>query len=157
MVKIYSDDSIVPYKKTQVDPRTTKADIEGLLARWGIKKAGWDWALDEGRCILEFQYFESINGKPVSQWIKVSPPIIWKRKSLKRTGNQEDTINWSVSLRVLYWWLKTGLEMIYLSQSDKTTMFLPFIMNAEEKTLAEILVPKITNQLLVQPSLEDLR
>ena len=100
------------------------------------------------RCVLEFQYFESINDMPVSQWVKVEPPIIWKRKSTKRTGNQEDVINWSVSLRVLFWWLKANLEMTYLSQSDKTTMFLPFIMNAEEKTLAKVLVPKITKQLL---------
>lgn len=156
-MKIYSDDPIVPYKKTQVDPRTTKADIEGLLARWGIKKSGWDWDLENGRCILEFQYFESINDIPVSQWVKVEPPIIWKRKSTKRTGNQEDIINWSVSLRVLFWWVKVNLEMTYLSQSDKTTMFLPFIMNAEEKTLAQVLVPKITKQMLDVPSLEDLR
>ncbi len=82
-MKIYSDDPIVPYKKTQVDPRTTKEEIEGLLARWGIKKSGWDWDLENGRCILEFQYFEFINNIPVSQWVKVEPPIIWKRKSTK--------------------------------------------------------------------------
>lgn len=156
-MKIYSDDKVCPYSKTKVDPRTTKDEIEGLLARWGIKKSGWDWALDEGRCILEFQYLEQIGTTPVIQWIKVEPPIIWKRKSTKKTGNQEDIINWSVSLRVLWWWLKSNLEMTYLAQSDKTTMFLPFIMNAEEKTLAQVLVPKITRQLLDAPSLEDLR
>ena len=156
-MKIYSDDKVVPYKNTRVDPRSTKDEIEGLLARWGIKKSGWDWALDEGRCILEFQYNEFVKNTHVAQWIKVEPPIIWKRKSTKRTGNQEDIINWSVSLRVLWWWLKANLEMTYLGQSDKTTMFLPFIMNAEEKTLAQLLVPKITRQLLDVPSLEDLR
>jgi hypothetical protein len=57
----------------------------------------------------------------------------------------------------MYWWLKTHLEMIHLQNLDKTTMFMPFIMNAEEKTLAEVLVPKIANQLLLTPSLEDLR
>jgi hypothetical protein len=156
-LKIYSDDPCVPYKKTQVDPRTTKADIEGLLSRWGVKKAGWEWDLDNGKCVLEFQYFEVISNHAVSQWVKVEPPIIWKRKSTKRTGNQEDVINWSVSLRVLHWWLKTQLEMTFLQKSDKSTMFLPFIMNANEETLAKVLVPKITYQLLETPSLEDLR
>jgi hypothetical protein len=156
-LKIYSDDPIVPYKKTTSGPRDTKADIEGLLARWGITKAGWEWDLENGKCMLEFRIMELINNISATQWIKVEPPIIWKRKSTKRTGNQEDIIDWKVSLRVLFWWMKTNLEMTYLSQSDKTTMFLPYIQNANGETLAKVLVPKITRQLLDVPSLEDLR
>jgi hypothetical protein len=157
-LKIYVDDPAVPYKSTKIDPRTTKSEIEGLLARWGIKKAGWEWDLESGKATLEFQYSEMIDNTAVSQWVKVEAPIIWNKKSkTHRSFNSEETINWAVSMRTLYWWMKTHLEMTYLEQADKTTMFLPFIMNANEATLANILVPKIKGQLLEQPSLEDLR
>ncbi len=158
-MKLYIDDPAVPYKTTHIDPLTTKSEIEGILARWGIKKAGWEWDLENGKVTLEFQYAEMINNMPVSQWVKLSPPIIWnKRPKSRRYGSSnEETINWSVSMRTLYWWLKTHLEMTHLQNLDKTTMFLPFIMNAEEKTLADVLVPKIIHALIEQPSLEDLQ
>jgi len=156
-MKIYSDDPAVPYKTTKIDPRTTKSEIEGLLARWGIKKVGWDWDLENARCILEFQYIESIGNTPIAQWVKLEAPVIWKKRLKVRRIVSEESVDWAVSLRTMYWWLKAHLEMTYLQQFDKTTMLLPFIMNAEEKTLAEVLVPKIRNQLLMQPSLEDLR
>lgn len=158
-LKIYADDPAVPYKTTKIDPLTTKSEIEGILARWGIKKAGWEWDLENGKAILEFQYSEIINDAPISQWVKLEAPIIWNKKpKTKRTiGPIQETINWAVSLRTMFWWLKTHLEMTYLQRLDKTTMLLPFIMNANEKTIAEILVPKISRQLLEQPSLEDLR
>jgi hypothetical protein len=100
-----------------------------------------------------------INNHPISQWVKISPPTIWNKalKTKRYSDPGEESINWAVSMRTLYWWLKTHLEMTHLQNLDKTTMLLPFIMNAEEKTLADVLVPKITNQLLDTPSLADLR
>ena len=158
-MRIYVDDPAVPYKTTKIDPLTTKSEIEGVLARWGIKKAGWEWDLENDKVVLEFQYTETVNGVAVSQWVKLEPPTIWnKRPKSHRYGvKNEESINWAVSMRTMYWWLKTHMEMIHLQNLDKTTMLLPFIMNAEEKTLSEVLVPKITKALIVQPSLEDLR
>lgn len=159
-MKIYSDDPAVPYKSTDVDPRTTKAEIEGLLARWGIKKSGWDWDLENGKCVLEFQYVEIIQNVPVSQWVRLEPPQIFNharkdQHSHKVVGGE--SINWKVSLRVLYWWLKCHLEMTYLSKYDKSAMLLPFIETGAGKTVAETLVPKMVNQIAPAPSLEDLR
>jgi hypothetical protein len=158
-MKIYVDDPSVPYKTTKIDPLTTKSEIEGILARWGIKKVGWEWDLETGRVVLEFQYAEMIGNTPVSQWVKLQPPTIWNKPAKRpRYGAEtEDSVNWSVSLRTMYWWLKTHMEMIHLQGYDKTTMLLPFIMNAEEKTLADVLVPKMTKGLLEVPALEDLR
>jgi len=38
-LKIYDDDPLVPYKNTKIGANQTKAEIDGLLARWGIKTA----------------------------------------------------------------------------------------------------------------------
>lgn len=158
-MKIYVDDPAVPYKDTKVNPLTTKQMIEGILARWGIRKAGWEWDLEADKCVLEFQYVEKVDGKDVAQWVRLEAPRIWSRpkKNSQAKPVGVESINWAVSLRVLYWWLKTHLEMTWLEQSDKTTMFLPFIESSEGKTLSQLLVPKITRQLLDQPKPEDLR
>lgn len=49
LTQIFSNDPVVPYKTTQVNPLTTKAEIEGLLARWNIKKYAWEWDPDNGK------------------------------------------------------------------------------------------------------------
>ena len=163
-MKIYTDDPAVPcnaavLSPSQTNPRTTKLEIEGVLARWGIKKSGWEWDLDADKCVLEFQYLEKVNDVDVAQWVRIEPPRIWTRPKKNSHGKSvsQENINWATSLRVLYWWLKTHLEMTYLEQFDMTTMMLPFIQNANGQTLAQILVPKLTRQLLEVLSLEDLR
>lgn len=139
-MKVFSDDSVVPYKETEKSPEVSRAEIDGLLARWGIKKSGWDWDLENGVVALHFQFVETVGGVQVAPVILVKPPFIYD----KATRKKPEQVNWRVSMRVLHWWLKTHLEMAYLSQSSKTEYFLPLIEASDGKhTLKDAVIPKL--------------
>lgn len=137
-MKIYTEDRLVPYKTTTVDPLTTKAEIDGLLARWGIRQVFWDWNPEQNKVVVMFKLPENFGD--VQPGVRLEPPRIWTKGNRKR--NEE--INWAVSMRVLFWFLKTNLESAYLMQFDKTTAFLPWIVTgADGKTLRDIVLPRL--------------
>jgi hypothetical protein len=139
-MKLYFDDRLVKYKTTKINPLSTKAEIDGLLASYGIKKTMWEWDIANNKVILSFQISELIGDKAVEPVIRVEPPRIWNKGNRKR----KEEINWAVSMRYLHWFLKSHLEMAYSFQSDKTTEFLPFIQVTEDgKTLKDIVVPRL--------------
>jgi hypothetical protein len=141
MTQIFSNDPVVPYKTTKINPLTTKAEIEGLLARWNIKKYAWNWDPENSDITLNFQVTEIIEEKEVNVVVQLECPHIYDKPSRR---NPKLQINWQVSMRVLYWWLKPHLEYHYLSQSTKLAMFLPFIQGSNGKTLEKTLVPRLS-------------
>lgn len=121
----------------------TRAEIDGLLARWGIKDSHWHWDPEHNQVFLQFKLSETIENVPVSSVIKVEAPAIWDKK----TRNRVEELNWRLSLRVLWWFLKSHLEAAYLRQSDKTTAFLPYISSADgSKTLRDVIIPRLSKQ-----------
>jgi hypothetical protein len=150
-MKLYTDDRIVPYKTTKINPMSTKAEIDGLLARFGIKKTAWEWDLENSKVALTFQISEIINDRTVEPIVRVEPPIIWDKGSRKR----REAINWAVSMRCMFWFMKSHLEMAYLMQSGKTTEFLPWIQVSEKKTVKDIVVPRLSElqQLAALPEI----
>jgi len=140
-MKLYTDDRLVPYKNTTITALSTRAEIDGVLARWGIKKVAWSWDPEHNEVSCQFQILEVIDNKEVSSIVKVEPPRIWS----KGTRKKREEINWNTSMRVMFWFIKTHLEMAYLMQSDKTTQFLPYIQVGENKVLKDILVPKLSS------------
>lgn len=139
-MKLYTNDRAVPYKNTTITALSTKAEIDGVLARWGIKKVAWNWDPDHNEVACQFQISEVINNKEVSPIVKVEPPRIWT----KGTRKKREEINWNTSMRVMFWFIKTHLEMAYLMGSDKTTQFLPYIQISDKKLLKDVIVPKIS-------------
>ena len=142
-MKIYTHDRHVPYKTTKIDPMSSKADIDGILARWGIKKVAWTWDPENNEVYVQFQIEEVVDGRKVTPVIRVEPPRIWNKATRKR----REGINWNVSMRVMVWYIKTHLEQAYLTQSSKTTEFLPYIdLSTEEggkKLLKDVLIPDL--------------
>jgi hypothetical protein len=140
-LKLYTNDRLVPYKTTRIlNPLSTKSEIDGLLARYGIKKSAWEWDLENSRVSLQFQISEVIHDRSVEPVVKIEPPTIWN----KGGRSKKESINWAVSMRIMFWFLKSHLEMAYLMQSSKTQEFLPFILNPETgKTLKDILIPRL--------------
>jgi hypothetical protein len=137
-MKIYNDDRLVPYKNTTIDPLNTKAEIDGLLARWGIRQVFWDWNPEQNNVVLMFKLPERFgNAQP---GVRLEPPRIWTKGNRKR----REEINWHVSMRVLFWFLKSNLESAYLLQFDKTTAFLPWIASEDGKTvLRDVILPRL--------------
>lgn len=136
MTKIYTNDKLVPYKGTTIEPATTKAEIDGLLARWGVKKSGWEWDILNGKVAVTFELPPEFG---MQQVIRLEPPRIWKKGYRK-----PDEVDWRISMRVLFWFLKTNLENSYLMQFDKTTVFLPYILGIDGKTmLKDVVIPRL--------------
>jgi len=139
-LKIYTDDRLVPYKNTTIDPLSTKAEIDGLLARWGIRQVFWDWNPEKASVVLLFKLPETFGN--VQPGVRLEPPRIWTKGNRRR--NEE--INWAVSMRVLFWFLKSFLESAYLMQFDKTTAFLPWIVGSDGKTLLkDVIIPRLNH------------
>jgi hypothetical protein len=137
-MKIYTEDRLVPYKTTTIDPLSTKAEVDGLLARWGIRQVFWDWNPEGNIVTLMFKLPETFGG--VQPSVKLEPPRIWT----KGTRRKNEEINWAVSMRVLFWFLKSFLESAYLMQFDKTTAFLPWIVSSDGMTrLKDVIIPRL--------------
>ncbi len=141
-MKIYSDDPMVPYKSTAIPPSQSRAEIDGLLARWGIRDSGWRWSPETLEVFVTFQIKETINGKESSPLVRIQAPLIYD----KPKHGQTEQVNWKLSLRVMWWYIKAHLELAYLRQSGKTFEFLPHIQtNTAEgsKSLGEVLVSQV--------------
>jgi hypothetical protein len=150
-LKIYTDDRLVPYKNTTIDPLSTKAEIDGLLARWGIRQVFWDWNPEKASVVLLFKLPETFGN--VQPGVRLEPPRIWNKGNRRR--NEE--INWAVSMRVLFWFLKSFLESAYLMQFDKITAFLPWIVGSDGKTLLkDVIIPRLgrISELQALPSVD---
>jgi hypothetical protein len=139
-VKIYSDDPNLPYKTTKLRALYTKSEIDGLFAKWGVKDVFWHWDPERNNVFVLFKIFEEIEGTPLQVSARIEAPAIWDHK----TRSKAESVNWDISLRVMYWFLKSHLESAYLLQSSKTAAFLPYIASKDgAKVLKDVLIPRI--------------
>ena len=113
-MKIYRDDPNLPYKTTKLKALHTKSEIDGLFAKWGVKDVFWHWDPDHNDVFVLFKIVEEIEGVPLQVSAKVEAPPIWNHK----TRSRAESVNWDISMRVMYWFIKSHLEAAYLLQSS---------------------------------------
>jgi hypothetical protein len=139
-LKIYSDDPNLSYKTTKLKALYTKSEIDGLFAKWVVKDVFWHWDPEHNDVYVLFKIAEEIDGKTLEVPAKVEAPTIWDHKTRSKT----ESVNWDISMRVMYWFIKSHLEAAYLLQSSKTAAFLPYIASKDgEKTLKDVIIPRI--------------
>jgi hypothetical protein len=139
-LKIYSDDPNLPYKTTKLKALYTKSEIDGLFAKWGVKDVYWHWDLEGNDVYAMFKISEEIDDFPVNVSARVDCPVIWDHK----TRAKAEEVNWNISLRVMYWYIKSHLEAAYLLQSSKAAAFLPDLAGKDDRlTLKDIIIPHI--------------
>ena len=139
-MKIYSDDPNLPYKTTRLKALYTKSEIDGLFAKWGVKDTTWRWDPEHNDVFVQFKIMENIDGVPLQVSAKVEAPAIWDHK----TRSQGEGINWDISMRVMFRFIKSHLEAAYLMQSSKTAAFLPYIASSDgSRTLKDLVIPRI--------------
>lgn len=138
-MKLYTSDPDIPYTTTKIQPIRTRSDIDAILARWGITKVGWEFDLDANRVKLEFQFNEKFKEKTINPIVVLEPPRIWNKRNRKR----EEGINWAVSMRVFYWYIKNSLAMAYATQSEKTIAFLAHIRTPTGDTVKNLIIPRL--------------
>lgn len=149
--KIYVDDRDVPFKRTKIQPQNTKADIDGILARWGITKVAWQFDPEHNLVKLHFELpYEKFGEADINPIIRLEPPRIWNKRNRKRA----ESINWQVSMRILHWFIKETLAMSYAMQSQKAVAFLPYIETGEGQTVKDMILPRL-NLLKALPDKTD--
>jgi hypothetical protein len=141
-MKIYSDDPNLPYKTTKLKALYTRSEIDGLFAKWGVKDTYWRWDPDNNEVFVQFKIVEKIDEVPRQFSAKVEAPAIWDRK----TRSKAESINWDISMRVMFWFIKSHLEAAYLLQNSKTVAFLPYIATGDDSRTVKDLIPML-NQL----------
>jgi hypothetical protein len=149
-LKIYSDDPNLPYKTTKLKALYTKSEIDGLFAKWGVKDVYWHWDPEHNDVFAQFKIVEEIDGMPIQVSAKVEAPAIWDHK----TRSKAESVNWDISMRVMYWFVKSHLEAAYLLQSSKTAAFLPYIASKDgAKVLKDVIIPRMNEvqQLVALP------
>ena len=152
-MKIYSDDPNLPYKTTKLNAIYTKGEIDGLFAKWGIKDVYWHWDPERNDVYIHFKFTETIDGLPVTSPFRVDAIPIWDH----RTRNRAENVNWNISMRVMFWFLKTHLEAAYLRGSSKTAAFLAYITTSQGSTLEKVLIPRLSklDQLQALPEVSE--
>ena len=141
-MKIYSNDPNLPYKTTRLNALYTQSEINGIFARWGVKDVYWYWEPEANNVYVMFKINEEINEITINVSARVDCPVIWNHK----TWNKAEDVNWNISMRVMYWYIKSHLEAAYLLQSSKTAAFLPDLAGKDEKqTLKDIIIPHLND------------
>jgi hypothetical protein len=144
--KIFTDDPLIHYASTQISAIRTRAEIDSLLALYGIYEVAWHWKPEQKDIWVMFHITEEINGKPVKVTAKIVCNILWDKgnKLAKTPEKRAERSNIAVSVRALYYYIKAGLQASYSMQSSKVAAFLPNITNNEGKTTWEKIEPFIT-------------
>jgi hypothetical protein len=156
ILKIYSDDPNLPYKTTKLKALYTRSEIDGLFAKWGVKDVYWRWDPEYNDVFVQFKIAEEVDGVPLQVSAKVEAPCIWDHK----TRSKAECVNWDISMRVMFWFIKSHLEAAYLLQSSKTAEFLPYIASGDgSHTLKDIVVPRLNElqRLIALPGVPDSR
>lgn len=149
--KIYSDDPLVHYKGSTVSSERTKAEIDGLLAEYGVKDTLWHWVPEQFDVWVQFGVEEMMEGQMVKGTAKVPCPTIWDRAKPRGRPPTPEHINMRHGLRAMHWFIKTHLETAYAMQSGKIVAFLPYIQAGKDKALKDVILP----QLRMYQALED--
>lgn len=146
MKKIYSDDPLVFYKSTEVAPIRTRAEIDNILALYGIYETAWHWKPDQNDIWILFNITEEINGVPVKVAAKVECYIIWDKanKNARTPEKRLERPNLAVSMRWMFYYIKTHLQAAYTQGSSKAMAFLPNLTTIDNRTVEQIMIPKIT-------------
>jgi hypothetical protein len=119
-MKLYSHQA--PYQGTKVKTIQTIQSVNSLLKKYGIAKKPL-WILRPTNYRMGVEFAIDVKGKEIS--VQVHAPIIWHR-----TRKGTEYVAWDQAFRVLYWYLKSQLEMTVLG-----------------RTLDEVFLPHIRNQL----------
>lgn len=126
-MKIYTDDPLVKYVKTTINPDRTRDEISAILRQYDVTDIHWHWKPEGNDVYVQFGIEEVIDGFPVKVAAKIVCPIVWD-KAVKNSPKPErriEQVNLKASMRAMYWYIKSHLESAYAMQSSRVAGFLP--------------------------------
>jgi len=148
----------LPYAGTEKDPEATISDINRMLRDVGITSYQWTTLWESGRVELLLAVEEE--GGKVTPLRLIAPAFLAKRKTWNAKVGRYETVqapNWSQSMRLFYWYLKTKLEAIAYGLREVREEFLHDVVvkdaQGRETTVGEMVLPAIAAGKLDLPSL----
>lgn len=138
-------DPLIHYATTEIAPIRTRAEIDSLLAIYGVYRVGWNWRPDLNDIWIQFEITEEINGVPIKVSARVTCNILWNRanKNAHTPEKRVESPNIEVSVRAMYYYIKAALQASYTMSSSKVSAFLPNIVDSNGKTVEQIFIPQI--------------
>lgn len=131
-MKIYTDDPRVKYAKTTISPERTKQEIDSKLREYGTYDVAWHWRPEVNDVFVAFTIEEIIDGRNAKVTAKVVMPTLWD-KGLKNARTPErriESVNLAASMRTMFWYIKSNLEVSYAMQSSRVAAFLPDLITS---------------------------
>ena len=140
-----------PYENTKIDPDSSRVDIDKLLRSYGIQKIIWASDYEHNDVRLAFEIEAEIQGIRKGFTVTLRPPLILKQIRLynpkKGITEKVKVPNWSQSMRMMYWYLKSKVEAIAYGLVSVEKEFLSQVMVSlpiGSSTVGEILEPIMT-------------
>jgi hypothetical protein len=126
-MKIYTDDPKVHYVNTTIAPERTRDEISEILRAYDTDDIHWHWKPDANDVFVQFIIEEKIDGIPARVGAKVVMPAIWNKanRNAHTPERRIEAVNLSVSMRAMFWYIKSHLENAYAMQSGRIAAFLP--------------------------------
>lgn len=151
-----------PYRDTEVTVERSQADINRLLAQFGILDTQWTTAWSIQKVSLRF-ITEGKNGKKVA--FEISPPtFLAKRKTWDAKRGAYQTVeapNWPQSFRMLLDYLKAKLRAVAYGLREVEEEFLnDMVVHDElgrETTVGKLVRPAIEGGRILLPQLDQPR
>lgn len=125
-MKIFTDDPLVKYVNTTIDAERTRDEISAKLREYEVADIHWHWKPEINDIFVQFGIEENIDGQLVKVMAKVICPAIWnKANSRAKTPDKRiERIDLNVSMRAMFWYIKSTLENSYAMQSSRVAGFL---------------------------------
>ena len=126
-MKVYTDDPKVHYITTTISPERTRDEISEILRAFDTADIYWHWKPDANDVYVQFIIEEVIDGIPARIGAKVFMPTIWNKavRNSPKPDRRIEQVNLKVSMRAMFWYIKTHLETAYAMQSSRVAAFLP--------------------------------
>ena len=126
-MKVYTDDPKVHYINTTISPERTRDEISEVLRAYETADIHWHWRPESNDVYVQFIIEEVIDGIPARVGAKVVMPTIWDKAVLRspKQSRRVEQVNLKVSMRAMFWYIKTHLETAYAIQSSRVAAFLP--------------------------------
>jgi hypothetical protein len=145
MKKVYVDDPLVHYATTEIAPIRSRAEIDSLLAIYGIYQVAWNWRPESNDIWVQFNITEEINDVPVKVSARIVCNILWNRgnRNAHTPDKRIESPNLAVSMRAMFYYIKAALQASYTMGSSKVSAFLPHIVGGDGRTVEQIFIPQI--------------
>lgn len=145
-MKIYTDDPKVHYISTTVSPERTRDEISEVLRAYDTSDILWHWKPDVADVYVQFIIEEIIDGYPARIGAKVVMPTIWDKavRNSPKPERRVEQINLKVSMRAMFWYIKSHMETAYYMQSSRVAAFLPDMVTPNGKRYFDTLKERLS-------------